>query len=133
MKRGRLRRSHIEFALPRSGAVRGFRLPARPSARPRFAPHSGNLLDPGVEALVAQWLVLVQRQPDVVDHRPIQLSAEQRPIGAAALLVAVTEGTVQGVRCKQGVGQPQAAPGRGRSIENSREMRVRAVGVKPYL
>jgi len=68
-----------------------------------------------------------------VDHRPIPLSAEQRLIGAAALLVRVTQTAVQGVRGKQGVGQSQAAPGRGRSIENSREMRVRAVGVKPYL
>ena len=64
-------------------------LPGRRSSVPRLHPGaapgpclpalSGHALDLVQEARIAQGLV--QRQPDVVDRRPFQVAAEQRPVG----------------------------------------------------
>ena len=63
--------------------------------RARFAPHAGNLFDSGVKPRSAQRLILVQRQPDIVDRRLIQVRAEQRAIRRLPGFAAGTERKIQ--------------------------------------
>lgn len=56
-------------------------LKARHSARPGLAPYPGHLLYLRIKPRVTQRLIPVQRQPDVLNRRTIELRSEQRPIG----------------------------------------------------
>ena len=57
--------------------------------------------------MVAQGLVLVQGQAQVVDCFLIQLRLEQRSVGSLALFVIVTQRQVNRVRRQVGVGLPE--------------------------
>ena len=59
---------------------RGTRVQTRPASPLRLTPYSSYLLDSVVEARIAQWLVLMQRQPDVINGVLVQLRPEQRAI-----------------------------------------------------
>lgn len=59
----------------------------RPAARAGLAAHTPHLLDLCQEPLITQRLVLIQRKPDVVDRRLIQMASKQLAVGRLTRLV----------------------------------------------
>ena len=61
------------------------------SARSGFAPLAGHSGDFGYEPAVAQRLILVERQANVVNGRRIEAGAKQYTVGALSALVVRAE------------------------------------------
>ena len=70
---------------------------SRPPPRPGFSA-SRRFLDLRQEAFVAEWLALVQREPDVVDRRSIQMRPEERAIGRLPIFVIRSQRQIQRMR-----------------------------------
>ena len=73
-------------------------LHARSATRLGFSPLSGHGLDPGIEARIAQRLILVERQTDVVDRLVVQLCPEQFTVCRLPFLVIPPQRQVERVR-----------------------------------
>ena len=102
-------RCHSQRQRPLTGCPADcvFRCRLWPTPRLCFAPLTRQPFYLGIKAVVAQGLVLVQCQAQVVDGFLVQLRPEQRSIGALALFVFVTQRQVNRVRCQVGVGLPE--------------------------
>src|SRR5260221_10409139 len=72
-----------------------------------FAPHPGHLFNPGIEAFVAQRLILIQRKADIVNRRHIEMRAEQVPIGGLPPFVATAQRQKERMRREPVIGLSQ--------------------------
>jgi hypothetical protein len=97
VKGAKLAYSSDSLPWPSNTAAGALIVQPRPATWSRFASNPGHLLDAGQEALVAQRLALVEREPDVVDDLLVQVSAEQGSVGRLALPCGGAEGKVERV------------------------------------
>lgn len=79
----------------------------RPAARPSLPPLSGYSFNLYIEARIAQGLILVERQPDVVDGFAIQLGPKQVTISHLPFFIVPTDCQIKRMRCQIRVGLPQ--------------------------
>ena len=100
---------HSQRQLPLTGcpADRVFWRYLWSTPRLRFAPLARQPFYLGIKAMVAQGLVLIQGQAQVLDYFFVQLRPEQRSVGSLALFIIVTQRQVNRVRCQVGVGLPE--------------------------
>lgn len=75
----------------------------RPSSRPGLAALAGHALDLVEKGRIAQGQVLVERTADAVDCGPLQLRAEQGPVGNLLPCVAASGPSIERMRRKQGI------------------------------
>lgn len=78
-----------------------------PASRSGLATLSQHSFDVGVEAVVAQWLVLVDRQPDIGDGRFIEVGAKQGAIGALPSRPGASHGDIERMWRNDGAWFPQ--------------------------
>ena len=90
--------SRPELALPRHNRHRQLTFQLWPTARPCFATFTRLTFNLCVKPGIAQRLVLVQRQTDIVDGRFVEVRAKQASIGC----LPETKGAVVDIFCAQG-------------------------------
>ena len=76
-------------------------LQSRPAPRLPLAPLPRHALDLGIEALIAQGLALIQREPYVTEGLVIEMGSEQTAVSPSACLVGCAQCKVDRVRDQQ--------------------------------
>ena len=76
IKGARLEYLQFQYSLPFNWSTSGILFQSRPAACLGLASDAGHFLDPGKEPLIADGLILIDGQSDIVDRFAIQFGPE---------------------------------------------------------